>query len=242
MAKYKLCYNKSTNIKLQSGGMEIIMKKIAIVLLTCFVLIFCASCAGETDNAPFVPERLDIANMPTISHYTVGESDGLCLDGLAIMECPEMSWERIVCWSECDMKYDDRFCLAKDQNELEVTHNVDFDKCGEYTVTVEHKSGGVSVEFPVYVVEDKAQAIENSDDAILLAKRYVYSEYGKSFYEHNTFGPSRYSISAELENGVWTVFWSDETGLSELVTFGGGGPCVEINAETGEIVSCSLQQ
>lgn len=74
--------------------------------------------------------------------------------------------------------------------------------------------------------------IATGSEAIKTAKEYVYEKYEQDFFN--------YSISVELEDGVWLVSFAPEH--QGALEFGGGGPLVKIQQSDGTVISCKLQK
>ena len=183
-------------------------------------------------------QNLYIGGMPAVTEYEVGKCSELCTDGLLV-------WKRAlgenlyVCWSESDMNGSDLFEKYDATSSMKITHNIDFNKCGEYEVTV--SEGELSCSFKVKVVENDGSPVKTEEEAVALAKRYVYAEYGKSFYQSSD-GVYKYRITTEKGVGTWVVSWSPDVEWEGMMVMGGGGPLVTIDAENGKVLSCGLQQ
>lgn len=184
-------------------------------------------------------EYMTVANSPYVCEYEVGKCQRLCLDGLVIWK-DAPGQKLYVCWSESDTNLADGFEKYDASSSLKIRHNVDFNKCGEYDVTV--YEGDLSCSFKVNVVETKKDTpVKTEEEAVALAKRYVYAEYKKSFYQEDG-GMFKYSVTVDKGPGTWVVFWSQDVEWDGMYVCGGGGPEVVIDAETGEVLSCGIMQ
>ncbi len=76
--------------------------------------------------------------------------------------------------------------------------------------------------------------VETNNEAISIAKDYVYNKYGEEFTD--------YEISTYLEDGTWTVSYSLINNNNEIDILGGGGLELKINQTTGKVSSCLLQK
>jgi len=84
-----------------------------------------------------------------------------------------------------------------------------------------------------------AAIVRNEEQAISIAKRYVSIIYRNDF--------PGYEINAELERGVWIVWYGlpwiyDENGRKLEGVLGGGGPELRILKINGWVIWCTLQK
>lgn len=73
-----------------------------------------------------------------------------------------------------------------------------------------------------------SKEINNKQEAIEIAKSYVFNEYQQHFED--------YEIIVELEDDIWIVAYV------KPLMLGGGGPVVNIKKINGEVIGCALQK
>ena len=78
----------------------------------------------------------------------------------------------------------------------------------------------------------EGKLVENGQQAIEIAKRYVEKKYKENFN-----GSDKYEIKVDGEGDVWVVWYSRKDGVD-----GGGGPELYINKFDGEVLECYLQK